>query len=365
MANPEVKPLTAKTQTTPRSDNGNRGDGADSLNTPQAVWPVSTRQSLFRSLGDLGALAVHPVFRIRTSRWWLYQRERFPIVGHGALIGAFSFSAVSFSAALRGRVGLAGAGPLLVAFASAFLFFLQLRLADEFKDAAEDARYRPYRPVPRGLVSLRELGVVGITAALVQMGLGLWLGTSLALLLLPVWLYLGLMSKEFFVRDWLKARPFTYMWTHMLIMPLIDLYSTACDWWMATGAAPSGLTWFLVVSFFNGMVIEIGRKIRAPQDEEPGVETYTAAWGRRKAVLAWLGALLLTGVSALLAARLIGLTAPMAAMLAVLLGIAAAVAWSFLRRPVTRRARLFESMSGARTLVVYLGLGALPLIMHG
>ena len=37
---------------------------------------------------------------------------------------------------------------------------LQLRLADEFKDFEEDSRYRPYRPVPRGLVSLRDLAWV-------------------------------------------------------------------------------------------------------------------------------------------------------------------------------------------------------------
>jgi 4-hydroxybenzoate polyprenyltransferase len=319
---------------------------------------------LFRSPGGLGALAVQPFFRIRTNRWWVYQRERFPIVGHGLLIAAFSFSAVSFSSVLRGRVAPPELASLIAAFASAFLFFLQLRIADEFKDHEEDARCRPYRPVPRGLVSLPELGTVGVAAALVQLGLGLWLGSALAVLLLPVWAYLGLMSKEFFARDWLKARPFTYMWTHMLIMPLIDLYSTACDWWTAAGVAPPGLAWFLVVSFFNGMVIEIGRKIRAPQDEEPGVETYTAVWGRRKAVLAWLGSLLLTGASAVLAASLIGLAASMAAVLAALLGLAAAVGWSFLRRPVTARARLFEPMSGAWTLVVYLGLGGLPLLMR-
>ena len=43
------------------------------------------------------------------------------------------------------------------------VFFLQLRIADEFKDFAEDSRFRPYRPVPRGLVTLTELGWVGVT----------------------------------------------------------------------------------------------------------------------------------------------------------------------------------------------------------
>ncbi len=39
------------------------------------------------------------------ARWWVYQRERFPLFGHGPLILAFSFSAVSFSWLLRSESG--------------------------------------------------------------------------------------------------------------------------------------------------------------------------------------------------------------------------------------------------------------------
>src|SRR6266571_4886269 len=102
------------------------------------------------------------------NRWWVYQRERFPVLGHGPLIAAFSFSAVCFSALLRRQSELPPVRTCLVAFGTAFLFFLQLRIADEFKDFEEDSRYRPYRAVPRGLVSLRELGVLGVIAAVIQ-----------------------------------------------------------------------------------------------------------------------------------------------------------------------------------------------------
>jgi len=297
------------------------------------------------------------------SRLWTYQSERFPIVGHGILIAAFSFSAIGFSMLLRGAVAWPGASTLLVGFASAFLFFLQLRLADEFKDFEEDARYRPYRPVPRGLVSLQELGWVGLLTAVAQLGLALWLEPNLVPLLLLVWGYLALMSKEFFVPDWLKSRPITYMWSHMLIVPLIDFYTTACDWRVAGEAVPhSGLAWFLIVSFFNGIVIEIGRKIRAPEDEEHGVETYSALWGRRNAVLAWLGALFFTAVSAWLAAQEIGFAGPVGWLLAGLLLAAAGVALRFLRQPATGRAKLIETMSGVWTILMYLGVGAAPLL---
>ena len=32
------------------------------------------------------------------------------------------------------------------------------------------------------------------------------------------------MTAEFFVPEWLKARPFLYLVSHMAIMPFIDLY---------------------------------------------------------------------------------------------------------------------------------------------
>jgi 4-hydroxybenzoate polyprenyltransferase len=296
-------------------------------------------------------------------RLWTYQAERFPLVGHGILIAAFSFSALSFSMLLRGEAVWPGGKTVLVAFVTALLFFLQLRLADEFKDFDEDARYRPYRPVPRGLVTLRELGLVGALTAVLQLGLALWLEPGLVPLLVVVWGYLALMSKEFFVPGWLKSRPVTYMLTHMLIVPFIDFYTTACDWFVAGAAIPhTGLTWFLIVSFFNGIVIELGRKIRAPGDEETGVETYTALWGRRKAVLAWLAAMSLTAASAWLAAREIGFATPVGILLTILLGLAILFAVRFLGVPETRRANRIEVMSGAWTLLMYLSIGTIPLL---
>lgn len=280
------------------------------------------------------------------------------------MILAFSFSAVSFSFLLRGGHGFPRPASLVVAFVTSFVFFLQLRLADEFKDFEEDSRYRPYRPVPRGLVTLRELGAVFVLGGLLQLGAALWLRPlALAGLLLVVWLYLALMSREFFVRDWIKARPFTYMWTHMLILPLIDFYATACDW-MPAGFAkpPAGVFWFLVVSFFNGIVIEIGRKLRAPTDEETGVQTYTALWGRNHAVMAWLAALILTALCAWQAARQIGLAAPVITLLAILLIAGSLIGWRFVQVPITKRACLFETFSGIWTLLMYLSLGAVPLL---
>lgn len=301
--------------------------------------------------------------RITGNRWWVYQRERFPLLSHGLLITVFACSTVSFSLLARGVVRVPPAPALLVAVLSACGFFLLMRIADEFKDAADDARYRPYRPVPRGLVTLRELGHVALVVALAQAALALWLSPRLLPLLLLVWGYLLLMTREFFVPRWLRAHPITYMWTHMLILPLIDLYATACDWRVAGVAPPVALVGLLAVSFCNGFGLEIGRKVRAPEDEEPGVETYSALWGRSRAIAAWYGVLLVTAACALAAAGAIHFATPVAALLVTLLAAAGAVAVRYLRRPVTARAKAVELTAGIWTLLVYLSVGAVPLLV--
>ena len=309
-----------------------------------------------------GAAELHAPAGLR--RWWIYQRERFPLLAHGPLIAAFSISGVSFSAALRGS-GSPAFAPVVVAFLTALCFFVQLRVADEIKDAAADARYRPYRPVPRGLVTLGELRVIGLWSCLIQVGAALVLDARLLIVLALVWAYMGLMRREFFASAWLRTRPLTVLWTHMLVMPLIDLYVTACDWLPMNAPVAPGLRWFLIASFFNGMVVEIGRKIRAPGDEEHGVDTYSALWGRRRAVLTWLSVMLASLLCAISAARVVGAASWTSAILSMLFGAALITSVAFHRSAQRGTGRRLELLSGVWTLAVYLTLGVSPwLVSH-
>jgi 4-hydroxybenzoate polyprenyltransferase len=300
-------------------------------------------------------------------RWYIYQRERFPIVGNGALILAFATGAVCFSATLRATQQDTAAHltvrSVVVAFVSAFLFFYLLRVADEHKDLEDDTQWRPYRPVPRGLVTLRELRWTAYTAIAIQATLAAWLEPRLLALLLLVWGYLWLMTNEFWMRNYLRHHPVTTLWTHMLIIPLIDLYATACDWMTQPNGSHvvrTGLVWFLVASFFNGIVVEIGRKIRAPHDEEPGVETYSALWGRHRAVLAWLGVMLTTTGCAVAAATHVGATAMVATTLGIILMVSLACGVRFMQSPLTGHGKRIEVLAGVWTLALYLTVGVIP-----
>jgi len=294
------------------------------------------------------------------NRWMTYRGERYPLLQYVPLVAVFSFSAVSYSAALRGRTFAWQAW--LVAFVTSLSMFLLLRIADEFKDAEDDARWRPYRPVPRGLVTLPELGRIAVVLLALQLAVSLLYHPGLAVLLLVLWAYFGLMSKEFFAVEWLRARPVAYLASHMLIMPLLDLYATACDWLPAQGGQHVTLVFFLVASFFNGIVIEVGRKVRCEQDEEEGVETYSFLWGRRTAVTVLLAAMAVTGVMAVLAAGVIGAALPVAAVLLVVFVVCLAVFVRFLAEPTHERARWFQPLSGLWTLTLYLSLGLAPLL---
>jgi len=292
-------------------------------------------------------------------RWDIYQRERFPLAAHGPLILAFSFCAVSFSAHLR-HGGWPRPGAAAVAFVSSLVFFLQLRIADEFKDREEDARYRPYRPVPRGLVHLRELGVLFALGGLLQLALALWWSPPQVLVLLIAWTYLALMSVEFGVRTWLKRHPITYLWSHMLIMPLVDFYATACDWVPAHSPPPSGLWWFLAASFANGLVIELGRKIRSPADEEPGVETYSVLWGPQAAARTWALLVVATAVLGTLAASRAHAAVPVGVALGLGAALCLALGQRFRARLAPRGGRRLELGAGLWTLLLYGSLGLIP-----
>ncbi len=295
------------------------------------------------------------------KRLWIYQGERIPLFKTAILLFAFSAASVNVSAMLAER-GL----PFWPAYATAFIvsliIFMQLRACDEYKDGPDDHLYRPERPIPRELVSLRLILGIGIALVPVALLVTWAYHPPLIVLLLIVWLWLGLMTVEFGVPEWLKARPVLYLCSHMAIMPLLDLFVTGAEWLPAEGTPAPALVLFLLLSFANGCVIEIGRKIWATQNERAGVETYSALWGVNRAITIWMvvtGAafLLLVGVG--LATGHVWATAlPGLLMLAVAWWVAAMMR----RAPNTQNQARMDTVSGLWVFVCYMAAGFSPLV---
>ena len=180
-----------------------------------------------------------------------------------------------------------------------FMFFFQLRITDEFKDYEEDLKYRPYRPVQRGIISLKALGKIGIATIIIQIILAHVINSKLIYFMLLVWIYMFLMTKEFFIKNWLTERILIYALSHVVIMIFITLVILKGTGYILESHFLEtlylsleryeknifiGLIPLFALNYLNGIVLEIGRKTRRANEEEYGVQTYSKLWGRKKAV---------------------------------------------------------------------------------
>ena len=189
---------------------------------------------------------------------------------------------------------------LLPLFIIIFMFFFQLRITDEFKDYEEDLKYRSYRPVQRGIISLKALRKIGIATVIIQIIFAHVINPKIIYYMMLVWIYMFLMSKEFFIKKWLTKRILIYALSHVVIMIFITLVIVKGTEYILQNHFLEtlylslekyeknifvGLIPLFALNYLNGIVLEIGRKTRRADEEEHGVQTYSKLWGRKKAVV--------------------------------------------------------------------------------
>lgn len=298
------------------------------------------------------------------KRFWIYQKERFPLLGHGLLVASFSFSAIAYSRLCRHADGFVKPETFLTAIVTTISFFFLVRIFDEFKDAEEDARYRKNLPVPRGLISFRELFVMGMVAVTLQLTVNLLIFPPVLLLYAMVMAYLLLMGKEFFVGRWLKQHQFWYVVSHMMIIPLIDVLASGYDWFVEGAKAPAGLYWFFAVSFMNGVVLEVGRKIKDPASESEGVLTYSYRMGTKRSAYLWILMLLITLGLGLCAAVFAGHGLFTYIVLVSAFVLCTLPAFAFIHQPTSKRSKRIELASVLWTITLYLSLGGIPKLIE-
>ncbi|MCL2058958.1 MAG: UbiA family prenyltransferase [Oscillospiraceae bacterium] len=297
------------------------------------------------------------------NRWWVYQKERFPILAYIPLMAVFGFSSISYSMHLDNpHAQLSGVSALQAATAilTTLFWFMLMRIADEHKDFEEDSLYRPYRPVQRGLVKLKELRYIGAALVVAQIALCCLVDVRLLGVLALCYIWFTLMSLEFGVPKWLKAHPTLYLVSHMLIMPLIDMYATAVEWLPRGGALSLGITLYMISSFCDGTVVEVGRKLRAPENEEYGVDTYTQIWGPRRAMVVWMICMTISGASTILAGFQVRVGWIMMCVLLPLYILATFAAARFAKSPTPGNAKIFTVLPGVWMIVMHAILGFMP-----
>ena len=296
-----------------------------------------------------------------SSRLWTYQSERFPFAKTIPLLAVFSAASITVSATLAGRA-LPDLQAYLVGFGLVFILFFQMRVCDEVKDIEDDRAYRPDRPIPRGLVSLRLIVALGLLTIPIALWLAMLHGHNIVWLLVLVWIWLAAMTFEFGATQWLKSRPVVYLLSHMAIMPIIDLLLTAIEW-KQFGTPNPALWLFLALSFTNGCVLEIGRKLWAPENELQGVDSYSSLWGAKPAAKIWLAfvvasLVLLSGVG--FATNAIVLIAPVG-ITGTAMCVWAAITYS--KNPTVQTEKRVDGIAGLWVFICYTSAGFAPLLV--
>jgi 4-hydroxybenzoate polyprenyltransferase len=246
-------------------------------------------------------------------RWRAYLAERFPPLAHGVMIVSY-YSANQFLAqalTYGDRPLQYSLGTLLGALTVLCIFF-HLRVFDEHKDYADDCRHYPERVLQRGIVTLGGLARAGAVCIALELAMSaFWRPLPQPAALVAVLITLGyslLMRYEFFVPELLRRHFLVYAVSHMLIMPLLAMvvygYATGRYPWQAPG-------WFWLyswVGFFVTFNWEISRKVRVPEDEREGVDSYSKIFGPFGAAYLVLGVRVIDTAMVALVGRHLGLS---------------------------------------------------------
>ena len=317
----------------------------------------------------------------------IYLNERFPLGKNSIFVLIFTLSGYIFTGLLYNskiinqifskEIKVPMPWHKIVAlFIIIFMFFLQLRITDEFKDYEEDLKYRAYRPVQRGIITLKALGKIGIATVIIQIILAYIIDFKIIYFMIIVWFYMFLMAKEFFIKEWLTKRILIYALSHVVIMIFITLVIVNATQYIVLGEAENiikfgALQWYrhnidialiplFTLNYLNGIVLEIGRKTRRADEEEHGVQTYSKLWGKKKAavILSLLFAveyfLVILGLSYTYEKYFLfsGLT------LLIILIISIYFMIKFLKKDLS--GKIVESVSGLWIVFSSMGLGLLP-----
>lgn len=293
-------------------------------------------------------------------RLGVYFRVMFPL--HTAIPAAVVVF-YSFYALLAEVYGVrAPLGPeTLFGLATVFLSMLLWRLLDELKDRQIDPRFFPNRPLVTGAVRYSDVRVLALVSLLAVAGLNLGRGPATDFYF--AYFVLFVLSWEWWLfPDIVAPNVWLVFATHQTLVPLLFCYVWgvfAFNTGLGTGPGKAiALSLIYWIPFFAW---EIGRKVRAPEDETDYV-TYTKRWGTRRASAVVAAAIVAAGAAMAAFALAEGLGG---AFVVFHLAGAAALAAPILRFTWTPTRRANRVRWAVEAYVFLFSLGNLMLLLYG
>ena len=293
------------------------------------------------------------------KKWYTYQKERFPVAIYSMYIFAIVFATYAFVGSNSG-VDHFDVGKIVLMFIVTILQFFMVRIVDEFKDYEEDCMYRPYRPVPRGLITLKELKYAFIISLAIQIIITFFVCKHAFPFLIALWIVFGLMTKGFFIKKFLDKHILVEVLFDELMLPFILLYITNFVNPTVNMISVNYYWAFLLLGYLVSWIVEIARKVRCKEDEEKGVKTYTAVFGIPKATI-----IMITLEVVLFAVQMFILNSSLDKVKEIIFGtiftIILLIDVVFMRKKSKTWAKLTELSANIFILIAYLSMGILML----
>jgi len=218
------------------------------------------------------------------GRLRVYLAEMYPVVSRLFVAYVLFFEIYFLVLLTNGHEGFALTAAEAVAGFTIFAFLLSLRVADDFKDYETDLTLFPERALPSGRVTKRDLAVMLVVVDTVTVVLNVLVVRNHVFFALLVAYGLA-MSFWFFAKYRIQRSLPLALVTHNPVQLVMNVYviSFACQRY---GIALVGWNNVLILFtlYFPGLIWEIARKVRAPQDETDYV-TYSQLFGVRAPVL--------------------------------------------------------------------------------
>jgi len=229
---------------------------------------------------------------------------------------------------------------------------------DEHKDFEKDSLAHPDRVLQRGIVTLSLLRKIGWASVIFQGAFCIWVDQGFKMVTIT-WLitmvYSLLMAKEFFCGQWLEKRMMLYAISHQAITPIFIIWISTIP--LTPELPPKSIWGFCLLALFSSFAFEISRKLRGPEDEREGVDTYTKAIGVKCAPFLALSLILCQALFCPWWLDYVNIDSSLSLPWLIANGAVGLIAilpgFLFLKNPTTKLGKALEGTSALMTLWIY------------
>lgn len=277
------------------------------------------------------------------ARFYLYQKQRFPIIF--LLIATFPVVLSSEVVVAQNKAGFLKITLILIASLS---YFFHIRVTDEYRDFRHDSIYHNDRPVQKGIMPLADLKKLDIVAAIILLAVAVFSNIYIFVIALVLVAYTFLARKEFFLAEKIRKHFFIYNAVNLIQMLLLQIfvYSFFFKSFYLNNVI---ITHFLFIAT-GTFLFEFLRKIKTPQTESSGKDTYSWHLGFGRSILFYalivsLNAVLFFVLAAKMSLKL-GLWLPTSLLFVVILFLYAYLHW-------IKKSESTDKLLQANSLLVY------------